>query len=444
MRTIEAGNARIPDVSPVLKPIARLILLLEPVWMAVVLFTFWYPSPDRDPYMVLLIGIPIAMAARFVLYHRLWTHTPLDFVFIAFILLMIFNVRFAPYTSRTVNFGRPLMGIALCLYFADFARAHRNLNGLLVGSIVIGVLVGFLALTGSQWNSKSDQMKFILNAIPRFTQFPAAEGGFNANEIAGAIAWVTPLLAGIALWSAKPLLRWLAAISFAILFFALFLGQSRFALAGTILALALMTPLVIRSWRWRTVAWVALALVIGLEVLIVKNVFAPPSAQAVEEARDEDSLTGRFDIWNSALHIIRDYPVTGAGLNMFRDPRVRARYPVTTFLQPVLPHTHDETLQFGSDMGIPGIILFFAIYGVAGWMLFQAYRKSDHRGKVMAAAVAGGLVAHAFFGLGDAITVWDRFAFLLWWLLALACAQYVLSLMPDVAEAAILERAVEA
>jgi O-antigen ligase len=123
---------------------------------------------------------------------------------------------------------------------------------------------------------------------------------------------------------------------------------------------------------------------------------------------------------------MRDYPLTGVGLNMFRDGRVRALYPVPTFPNPVLPHTHQEWLQVGTDMGIPGLIVFIGLQVVTIYALYTGYRQGTASSKAVFAAVGAGLFAHAFFGLGDAITLWDRFAFVFWWLVALGGAQYVL------------------
>jgi len=428
VRTFEVGKLHFPDTHPLLKTIAHWILFLEPLWLAVTLFAFWYPSPQRDAWMPLLVGIPLTMVARFILYQRLWTRFPLDTLFLIFIVLALLNMRIAPYTRGLIMLGRPLLGMALCLYFVDYARVHGKIDAPLIGTVLMGLLVAFLALTGSQWNSKSDQLLPILNLLPRFTQFPAAEGGFNANEIAGALAWLTSLLAGLAAWNKR--WRWVFAGAFVLLFAALFFGQSRFALGGTLLALALMTPLIIKRWRWRGLAWAGLVTVAVLEIMIMRNVFSPAKlTQQIE--RDEDSLSARFDIWQSALDIIHDYPLTGVGLNMFRDGRVRDVYPVPTFKQPILPHTHDELLQLGTDMGIPGLVLFAAFYGIAAWMLWRGYRSGNRSVQIVAVAVGGGLLAHAFFGVGDAVTLWDRFAFLFWWLLALASTQYILAYSPS-------------
>jgi putative inorganic carbon (HCO3(-)) transporter len=156
--------------------------------------------------------------------------------------------------------------------------------------------------------------------------------------------------------------------------------------------------------------------------MIMRDMFVPPEQQALA-ARDEQSVNTRFDIWQSALDIIRDYPLTGVGLNMFRDGRVRAIYPVPSFTKPVLPHTHQEWLQLGTDMGLPGLAVWIGLQIMVVYQLIKSYRRGNSSAKAVTAAVAAGLFAHGFFGLGDAITLWDRFAFLLWWLLGLAGAQ---------------------
>jgi hypothetical protein len=39
-------------------------------------------------------------------------------------------------------------------------------------------------------------------------------------------------------------------------------------------------------------------------------------------------------------------------------------------------------------------------------------------------AAATGLLAHAVYGVGDAITLWDRFIFVFWWIMGLVGAVY--------------------
>jgi O-antigen ligase len=333
--------------------------------------------------------------------------------------------------SFFVLMARPLLGIAMFSYFVEKARETNRMDELLGATLVLAGVVAAFALGASQWNSKSLVLRFMTDALPRITDFLApfdAKGGFNANEIAGALAWLCPLVAGLIAyqWSRyNRFWRGLTVLVFAALFLALFLGQSRFALAGTLVALAVLVKLLIPTRRMRWTVWGALAAIAILEILIVRDVFVPPGQQVLAE-RDEASMSTRFDIWGSALNIMRDYPLTGVGLNMFRDGRVRAQYPVPSFPSPVLPHAHNEWLQVGADMGIPGLIAIIGLQLVTVYALYKGFRQGSPGAKAVFAAVGAGLFAHAFFGLGDAITLWDRFAFVLWWLVALGGAQYAL------------------
>ncbi|MDQ7033478.1 MAG: hypothetical protein Q9P01_01185 [Anaerolineae bacterium] len=53
------------------------------------------------------------------------------------------------------------------------------------------------------------------------------------------------------------------------------------------------------------------------------------------------------------------------------------------------------------------------------WMLWKGWSSQHPYGRIIAVAVFGGLVAHSVYGVGDAITLWDRFSFILWWLVGL-------------------------
>jgi O-antigen ligase len=429
-------------VKPIVSPLLRAVLIFEPVALVLMTFAFWLGSspaaPSRDQWLWTLALIPIFWVSRWVCYGHLWTRTPLDGWLLAFIVLAVINIAAAPYRrsasdpfySFIILMCRPLLGMSLYYYFVEYSRQRNRTDGLLTAMIAFGLLLGLLALGSSQWNSKADVLKFITDALPRLRGFPGAEGGFNANEIAGALAWLCPLLAGIALypWRRRALTA-LAALAFGLVFASLFLGQSRFALFGTLAALALVFWLTLPRGRGLYAALTGVALFILLELLLLFNVLRPPTTPETVglNARDADSMEGRFDVWNSAFGIIGDYPLTGVGLNMFRDGRVRERYPAPRYEQKVLPHAHNELLQVGSDMGLPGLAVYIGWHVVIGFMLYRAYRRGDRGVRTLAVAVAGGLLAHGVFGLGDAITLWDRFYFVPWLLFGLAGAAYVVA-----------------
>ncbi len=410
----------------------RWFLLLEPLLLTYMVYAFWYPIEIRYAYLGLLIVVPIFMLVRLLAYGRLFTRFPLDIWFVVFLILGVLNLYLSPFTSanpmsRLYLLGRPLLGIAVCVYFVEYVRLYRNIKGLLLATLLLALLMSMMALLSSNWDVKGDQLAFVRNLLPRFANFPGTVGGFNVNEIAGGLTWLVPLCAGLMFWRGKGtsdrLIRWGFSLAFIISFGALYIGQSRFAIVGVLIVLVPMIYFLVSQWRWRTILWAVVILFGILELMIVRNVFTPPG-QAVLAQRDEESVNIRFDIWASALKIVQDHPLTGVGMNMFREKPVRNQYPVPSFKQPVLPHAHNEFLQIATDLGLPGLVLFMGWYGVSFYGLIRTHRMGESNLKVLAIAIAGGLLAHIFFSFGDAVALWDRLAFLLWWLLALASAGY--------------------
>lgn len=415
-----------------LKPMLNLLPKLTMPLLWVLIVAMWYPSPIRDRYVwIFILWIPI-LAARWVGQGHFLTITRQDVLWLIFFALGILNIYLAPYTRGFVMLARPLLGLVIYFSIVEMVRQHKQVGKVLSYIAVLGIVVGALALLGTEWNEKSFQFEPFLNILPTLKNSPLPpEAGlsFNANEIAGAIAYLLPVMAGAAVyhWRMK-LPRLGVTLAFVLLFLSLFLGQSRLAIIGVLLALAIIIFLLIPRGKWKTAAWGALAVVTMLELIIIYN----PASRQHLAGRDEDSLSGRFDIWTSALSIVGDYPLTGVGLNMFRDRRVLEKYPVPRwFPSPgatrILPHTHNEVLQIATDMGIPGAALFIAIHITAIYMAVQVWYRGDEYARAVSLSALAGLFAHAVFGMGDAITFWDRFAFLFWVVLGLLRGQHLLT-----------------
>lgn len=427
----------------VLVAVGRVILWLEPLYLALTTLAFFYPTPTRTNWLWLLWLLVPVVAARYVVHGRLLTRTPLNVWFAALLVLGVLNVYLAPYTRGLLLLARPVLGIATYLAMVESARTSGRMRGPLQVIIMLGLLVGVLAIGSTQWNPKSAQLSVITGSLPDLQGFPGAEAGFNANEIAGGLSWLVPLMAGLALyrWQQREP-RWHVTLAFILMFAALLLGQSRSALIGVFIGLAFLIPLIIKRLPWRVLTYVALLLAAGFQVWVSAD-FAASQAEIVETAQnqrfrtlplqthDERNINVRLEIWSSALAIIRDHPLTGVGLSMFRDGRVRADYPVPMMEDRILPHAHNEPLQIGSDMGIPGLVVFVGIYAAAGYMLLQSWRQGGAQTKAVSASIAAGLLAHAIYGLADAVTLWDRLTFIYWLMLGLVGAQYVLVVRRD-------------
>jgi O-antigen ligase len=450
------------------KPLTTLLTITEPLIIATVIYTFWFHSPPfRDAWVWLLwLAIPI-FVLRIIVFRRIWTNTPLNYLLIAFILLTAFNFNQAPFARNAywVLVSRPLLGIWIYLYMLEHVRQWGTLQWLAIATIGMSFAVAVVSLMTTNWHmDKSGELAFIINAIPRFEwrtvdwsglpiwlqqrlALPPIKEmllGFNPNEVAGALAFIVPLMAGLAVGNAEASekrehsqknlwtgIRLFAGIAGTIGMLSLFIGQSRFAIAGVFGALILIVLLLVRNMRWKIAGLSIIGLVIVLQAALLFN-WLPSTTQNADSGlseRDQESVSTRLDLWWTAARMMFDYPLTGTGMSMFRTAVNEPEYQIEFYIvrDTTPPHAHNEWLQMGADLGIPGFLMFLAMQIVILWMLWQGWCSDQRHAQIIAVAVFGGLLAHSVYGLGDAITLWDRFSFILWWLVGLAGAQYVLS-----------------
>lgn len=406
---------------------------------------------DRADYIPLLALLIPVMLLRLATAGRLWTRTPLDGFLLAFIVLCLLNVEYAPYPSRGWQMiARPLLGMALLVHLVESTRmSGKPVAGLWV-MVALSFLVGWMALGSTQWTSKSADFQRLIDVLPH-TAFFFAPGGFNPNEIAGALTWLVPLMGGLMFYIpnryfAKPgppeqanttpmliLWRGLTGGVFLLLLLALMLGQSRAAIIGVLVALVGIALLIVPVGRFRLRYWAlaGIALLLVIQASVTFTVFS--GTDGADNAggnsvglspRDERTTAHRLAIWNSALDMVLDHPLTGVGMNRFRLGAVRADYPIEKYPQLFAPHAHNEFIQVATDLGVPGLLVYTGWTTMAACMLWVCWRDGDKQARVVTTAVGGGLLAHTIYGMGDAIPLWDRFSFIYWLMLGLAAAQY--------------------
>lgn len=444
----------------------RIILSFEWVLIAFMIVTFWMRSPPfRDQWLFLLgFMIPIYLA-RWMAYRRLWTRTPLDPLLVGFVLLTLYNFHNAPLARQSylVLVCRPLLGIIIIQHFVEHVRHHGQMRYLQLMTILLAIGLGCLALVSTQWQTadKSELFTPIISILPilDFRQFlPDMQLSFNANEVAGALVYVCIFSLGTSLSSFVEgradlsnrkdrvlhwMMRWGAMSGFLLTFSALLLGQSRFALAGLFVAGYMVIGFILPRWRWRVIGLIIWTGLLVVEMMIVTNFLpinfpagdASPSVEssggdvATLNSRDERTLSTRFELWERALWMMRDYPLTGAGMSTYRALVMREDYMIPYYegQQFGPPHAHNMVLQVGADLGIPGMLIYIGWYLVLFWMAIQVWRQSPISDKNMTICITGSILAGMGYGVGDAITLWDRFAFIHWWFMGLTVALYIYS-----------------
>jgi len=129
------------------------------------------------------------------------------------------------------------------------------------------------------------------------------------------------------------------------------------------------------------------------------------------------------EVWSRAVYGLQDFPFTGMGMNTFREV-VHVLYPLFLIAPDVdIGHAHNEFIQAGLDLGIPGMIAFMGLYVGAFWMLFSAW---SHRSRPTAIilGLGGGLTAHMLYGMVDAVSLGAKPGILFWMLLGLVAGLY--------------------
>lgn len=445
---------------PLLLKFASILLHLEWVWVAGMILAFWHHSPPiRDHYVFLLGFIFPIIGARYIVHRRMFTRTPLDILLLMFMILTIYNFYNAPLSraSYWVLICRPLLGIFMIWYVAEHVRQHGHLRYLTIATVVLGILIGSIALVATQWDfiNKSSDFAFILNHLPRLDHkqvLPDMQLSFNSNEIAGALTYFCSFLLAFSLKSfvipeahttkseqlIAWILRWGALLGFVLTFSALMLGQSRFALGGIFVGLLIVILFVLPNWKLRVTGLLMWAIFLTMEVMIITQMFpldlSPTNNSETSIAnpitlneRDERTLSTRFELWERALWMIRDYPTTGAGMSTYKALVMRDDYIIPYYKEKQFPppHVHNAFLQWGADLGVMGLIFFIGLYGIIGGMAIHTYRYGNLNSKIMTIAITSSILSYMGYGIGDTITIWDRFAFAHWWFIALVVGVYI-------------------
>lgn len=262
-------------------------------------------------------------------------------------------------------------------------------------------LVDFMLLAG------------VVVAIIGLGLFLQGEGVITAEEGAGRLASVygspnnvglflgrcIPFALAYTITKTDPIRRIAAPIALSIMGIAALLTQS----AGTIFVGIPAAIIAVFLARWGKHAWFAVVTLMSLATAIL--LFASRSARF---ARLFDFTSGtnfyRLRVWESAINIIHDYPITGIGLDQFLY-MFRGRYILPdAWQEPNLSHPHNFILDFWVRLGIFGVIVFFAIQ-VAFWKtikhLYAYYRAHNPLYFAMIAGVIGSMVNLLAHGLVD-------------------------------------------
>lgn len=395
--------------------------------------------PSREPRatsaaLALLAFFWLGSLAR----RRPWPVTPFNGALLLFTVMIGVGIVVTIHPDLTLSKATGLiLGVGLFRWSAGMRGRTRLLLALAI-FLLAALGVWGLGFLGAAWSPKVPGLEAWLDHLPkRVISLPGApERGINANQLGGVMALLMPVPVALALrghftWRSLPL-RFLLGGLAVVWGGTLVLTQSRSGWAGGAVGLVVLAGLWGLSgrqrWQWWAGAAFLLLLAMGTVVLLahwgperVAEILTAEPLGPVDSPAGMITLQGRLDIWSRALHAILDFPFTGCGLGTFRRI-VWVLYPLYGFPPGRdIAHAHNILLQVALDVGLPGLVAYLALLGLAGMLGWQVVRRRTEA-RWLGMGLLAGLVSLHAYGLTDALALGSRPNFLFWWMLGLLAA----------------------
>ncbi|HHY32335.1 MAG TPA: hypothetical protein GX515_04795 [Firmicutes bacterium] len=206
---------------------------------------------------------------------------------------------------------------------------------------------------------------------------PRAELPFGGCNLAGTVFAVAIVVALGCIGFARRWEKIALIIMVAVMGAALGATQSR----GGLVALGVgLTVLLVVSLRSRRSGKTLVLALLGLFAVFVTcaAVYPPLLARYASIVRPSAN-SDRFEIWRTAIHMLRDHPILGVGVNNFHEVYLSYPHPEERSHE-VMSTAHNILMEFGASTGIPGLALFLGVIclgianGARACGLFRARR----------------------------------------------------------------------
>jgi len=230
------------------------------------------------------------------------------------------------------------------------------------------------------------------------------------GELAGYVLIVVPIALAVASLSLQPWLRALAAFAATGGVIALALSFSRTGWVAAGCAAIAYVLIVVRDRRMRRSLSFSIAGFTAFAVLLAFNAHHDPS----------ENFT-RLSIWQTALGIVRRFPLTGSGPFTFGMLYAHLRLPDG---DAVAYHAHDLYLTLLAETGILGLLAMLVTWWRFGREWMRRFALAEPRARILSGAIVAGLIGTLVQGSIDTSTL---VLFGLWlptMALALASARY--------------------
>ncbi|MFQ5593641.1 MAG: O-antigen ligase family protein, partial [Anaerolineae bacterium] len=313
----------------------------------------------------------------------------LDFAVIFFVIISLISPLVAANTGVAFHELRVVVIDSALLYFlvrsSGLSRSQlwRLVDVLVVAGLLVS-LYGFYQYIFSGDVIVAEGVRRMRGVYP------------SPNNLSLFLGRIVPIAGVVAVWGPAQWRRLFYAVAGLIITGALFLTFSRAAWLVGLPAAVLFVGLV-RGRRALTGA-VAAILALALSVLPLAGT---ARINSLFELSTGSSTYRRIKLWQSAVHMIRDHPVFGVGLDNFLY-QYREHYILAGARDdPSLSHPHNLILDFWTRLGILGVVAL-------GWLVYaffqttwQLYRRLDENGQVLVLGLMSSMVYTLAHGLLD-------------------------------------------
>lgn len=355
-----------------------------------------------------------------------WRPTLYDKALWVFLVSIMLSVIVSPLLSHSLRAAIPLsLGVLACLMLAKWPSHRGQLTYLWWALVVVGAALALLAPPAMM----TPQHRI-------FRVFPFWLGlrcflpdGLNANVVAGALVVLIPFaLAGV-LAHRSIGARLMCLLAAGSMLAVLPLTESRAAYGAVLAAVVVLAAL-----RWPRYTLYAAPFILAALLLLGYRMGGPSVWNRWLQGGVSRSASQRMEIWSRAVLLLQRHPITGAGLGCF-ERVLSSRYPLYTVPRGAVTHAHNLFLQVGVDLGLPGLISYLSILGLAFYALFTIYGILKDTTvsflRLLAIACISSLVGLCLHGLVDAATWGNKGTFLPWLVLGVAASLYRLQVREE-------------
>jgi len=341
-------------------------------------------------------------------------NTPADLLLLGMLLTLPLGLWVSADRANTLSHSYALIADMTLFYAVAAQSENRALRWVGWLTLAAGVILMVTTIPGTHFYP-GHKLPFIHRSLydylPTGLRLPGDKNGFNPNMTAGLLAPFAPIAIMLAVKPTRRSQQILAILTTLLLLGAILLTQSRGAMLAAVIAIAVVTSISHRFWRW---VWLTLSLPAFAFLIVNRQAFLNALINSGIDASSVNTLDARQILWQRTLLMAHDLPFTGVGLGMFH-PVMIAIYPPLGFSSTTdIPHPHNIFLQALAEMGYPGLILFMAFYLVLAYVLIRQIRRRRDWPHTLSIGLLGALITYLIHGLVDVPTYSPLSAAVFW------------------------------